>query len=387
MEEKIKSRSIVAKLIGRTGGMQPDSTLSGSASKVTLKTTEILNLTDVDLRILDSNGAEFNLPSARRQHHMSLDAYGRPIVVHTTSNHTVMEGDYDNCLIIEEIYPIHAMMSVSHAKSYGFDSKDDREMLIEAAQAGKYYVTRHTVITEDDILNNPRGLYSHVAELQISDIREEVYDQHPWVVSGYQAPKPDNGSAHVSISLLDPNKSHSELYTKLAGEVLKILPVRRLAGSQDGVRIVKRNSNGTVISDNLYTVEEALSKDGVDGVHLYLTETEAMENRYGTGYAEYAKEREQWQKEKGAEIQNAYKEGMETMRKQMHAEMEAIKESARVKVEESLEREARARKVRTESYNREASNKTGFFSNALKFATVAIGAAAAITGYLFSSFA
>ena len=75
------------------------------------------------------------------------------------------------------------------------------------------------------------------------------------------------------------------------------------------------------------------------------------------------------------------------MRKQLHAEMEAVKESARVKVEESLEREARARKVRTESYNREASSKTGFFSNALKFATVAIGAAAAITGYLFSSFA
>ena len=355
------SRKVKADVMQNTRPGLHESPLS-KCNSVNLKTTRIINLTDKPVRSIDSNGAAFEIPSIRKDHYLyELDDMQ---YIRASKDITVeIPAEYWDCVVIEETYPLAQLVSMYDTNMFGLDKAIDIDTLYMLIANGHRTLTRSTVLTGEDLEMNPEGIYSDVGELMISAMYIVEYTQHPWIAAKMSAPKPDTGAGHVSIELYDPQKQYGDLYTNIADSVIRIQPRRELVGDLSGLRIIKRHSNGVVISDVVYTVAEALSEGGVDGVYCYTSADSALEDKHGSHRIGFDKERQQWILQKEKALQEAMVLGEAKATEAYKERMLALEEQT-----------AAIRKERIDLKNKDTSSKTNALSNTIKFVTVAVTA-------------
>lgn len=309
-------------------------------------TRKVVNNTGIDIRITDSSGrvkvhkSEHLTPQHRNEPHLIVEEWFRGTSLGDMVDVTPELKRADNTL---------------HANGLRLITK----IPLEAITGGN------------------RGLYHEGTNLVIAPYDSNIIPlNHPRLISVANRVIADNTVLTIKVELLDPTCKYGSMYANIGGEVHRIIPRRNPIPDYDGVTI---SVNDVALNDvrvNRYPLDKLLNGIGVEGVRIYHSEVEALEDIRHPQRVEYLAERTDWLKNKAAIIKEAEERG----RNEMVREIEKARREAEEDIRKADEKARKAEEATRKAEEKARKEKTSLFSNILK----ALGAVVAFVVGIFA---
>jgi hypothetical protein len=235
-------------------------------------------------------------------------------------------------------------------------------------------------ISLNDLAELPDGIYLEECSLHICLATFESTITHPRVCETLYKQLLQRTGMFVGVELLDPRKCMGTMYATISGVVYTLSPRRTPTPSKEGVALYYRNSMTGIMDEKVYPLEDLMKSPGIDGIRIYRTEVEALEDLNNPELSLIEKSKHELRTKRDAIFNEGLAEGKRIVTEELNKTKLAHDEKIRKTIDEANkiklaadEKLKRSEDILDKVRHTQRNDKTGIWAGFIKMCSSFIG--------------